>query len=169
MMYWCTYGPKDYQGKDATPFDPSLVPKSGKVQQWVSANTDKWFAYREYSATVDGDGEVPFILGIQLPEQLDWMLQFGHHNILAMNSTFGTNAMKFQLYTMLAFDSKHMGVAVAWVIMSRSCAHDITYWMCILLQWVHMKNIDWKLYAFMMDDAGAEIKAIRPLTREMNM
>ncbi|GLJ24172.1 hypothetical protein SUGI_0461150 [Cryptomeria japonica] len=39
------------------------------VQQWVPANTDKWFAYQEYSAIVDGDGEVPFVLGIQLPEQ----------------------------------------------------------------------------------------------------
>ncbi|GLJ22487.1 hypothetical protein SUGI_0423400 [Cryptomeria japonica] len=115
----------------------------------------------EYSATIDGDGEVPFVLGIQLPEQLDWMLQYSHNNILAMASTFGTNAIKFQLYIMLVFDSKHMGEPVAWVIMSRSCAHDIAYWMRILLQWVHMKNIEWSLNAFMLDDAGAKIKAIR--------
>ncbi|XP_059075214.1 uncharacterized protein LOC131053458 [Cryptomeria japonica] len=132
------------------------------VQQWVLANTEKWFAYQEYSAIDDGDGEVPFVLGIdQLPKQLEWMLQYGHNNILAMDSTFGTNAMKFQLYTMLIFDSKHMGVPVAWVIMSRSYAHDIAYWMHILLQRVHMKNIEWSLNAFMVDDAGAEIKAIR--------
>lgn len=54
-----------------------------------------------------------------------------------------------------------MGVLVAWVIMSRSCAHDIAYWMHILLQRVHMKNIEWSLNTFMVDDAGAEIKAIR--------
>ncbi|GLJ21886.1 hypothetical protein SUGI_0409280 [Cryptomeria japonica] len=65
------------------------------VQQWVLANTEKWFAYQEYSAIDDGDGEVPFVLGIdQLPKQLEWMLQYGHNNILAMDSTFGTNAMK---------------------------------------------------------------------------
>ncbi|GLJ49309.1 hypothetical protein SUGI_1042260 [Cryptomeria japonica] len=131
------------------------------VQQWVLANIEKWFAYQEYSATDDGDGEVPFVLGIQLPEQIEWMLQYGHNNILDMDSTFGTNAMKFQLYTMLVFDSKHMGVPVAWVIMSRSCAHDIAYWMHILLQRVHMKNIEWSLNAFMVDDAGVEIKVIR--------
>ncbi|GLJ39787.1 hypothetical protein SUGI_0813200 [Cryptomeria japonica] len=131
------------------------------VQQWVLANTEKWFAYQEYSVTDDGDGEVPFVLGIQLLEQLDWMLQYGHNNILAMDSTFGTNAMKFQLYTMIVFDSKHMGVLVAWVIMSRSCAHDIAYWMHILLQRVHMKNIEWSLNTFMVDDASAEIKVIR--------
>ncbi|GLJ53637.1 hypothetical protein SUGI_1144060 [Cryptomeria japonica] len=52
------------------------------VQQWVLANTNKWFAYQEYSANVvDGDGQIPFILGIQLPGQLDWMLQYGHNNI----------------------------------------------------------------------------------------
>ncbi|XP_057850565.1 uncharacterized protein LOC131061078 [Cryptomeria japonica] len=89
------------------------------------------------------------------------MLQYSHNNILAMASTFGTNAIKFQLYIMLVFDSKHMGEPVAWVIMSRSCAHDIAYWMRILLQWVHMKNIEWSLNAFMLDDAGAKIKAIR--------
>ncbi|GLJ19786.1 hypothetical protein SUGI_0358560 [Cryptomeria japonica] len=83
------------------------------VQQWVLGNTEKWFAYQEYSATNDGDGEVPFVLGIQFPEQLDWMLQYGHNNLLAMDSTFGTNAMKFQLYTMLVFNSKHMGFPVA--------------------------------------------------------
>ena len=54
-----------------------------------------------------------------------------------------------------------MGVPVAWIIMSRSCAHDITYWMHILLQRAHLKNINWKLNAFMVDDAAAEIKAIR--------
>ncbi|XP_057873825.2 uncharacterized protein LOC131079802 [Cryptomeria japonica] len=127
----------------------------------VLANTEKWFAYQEYSATDDGDGEVSFVLGIQLPEQLDWMLQYGYNNILAMDSTFGTHVMKFQLYRMLVFNSKHMGVLVAWVIMSRSCAHDIAYWMHILLQRVHMKNIEWSLNTFMVDDAGAEIKAIR--------
>ena len=57
-------------------------------------NPNKCFAYQEYSATIDGDGEVPFVLGIQFPEKLDWMLQYGHNNILAMDSTFGTNAMK---------------------------------------------------------------------------
>jgi hypothetical protein len=54
-----------------------------------------------------------------------------------------------------------MGLPVAWVIMSRSCAHDISYWMRILIQRVHLQNVGWRLNAFMVDDAGAEIKAIR--------
>lgn len=54
-----------------------------------------------------------------------------------------------------------MGLLVAWVIMSRSCAHDISYWMRILLQQVHLQNVAWRLNAFMVDDAGAKIKAIR--------
>ncbi|GLJ59648.1 hypothetical protein SUGI_1517700 [Cryptomeria japonica] len=124
------------------------------MQQWVLAKSNKWFAYQEYSATVvDGDGQIPFILGIQLPEQLDWMLQYGHNNILAMDSTFGTNAMKFQLYTILVFNSKHMGMPMAWIIMSRYCAYDMVYWIRVLLQWLHLKKIDWRLNVFMVDDA----------------
>ena len=72
------------------------------VQQWVLANLDKWFAYQQYSATIaDGDDHIPFVLGIQLPEQLDWMLHYGHNNILAMDSTYGMNAMKVCYYYLL--------------------------------------------------------------------
>ncbi|GLJ51618.1 hypothetical protein SUGI_1096990 [Cryptomeria japonica] len=38
------------------------------VRQWVLANTEKWFVYQEYNdIVVDGDGQIPFVLGIQLP------------------------------------------------------------------------------------------------------
>lgn len=62
-------------------------------------NLDKWFAYQQYTDTIiDGDDHTPFVLGIQSPEQLEWMLHYSHNNILAMDSTFGTNRMKVCYY-----------------------------------------------------------------------
>ncbi len=68
--------------------------------------------------------------------------------------------MQFQLYTLLAFDSQHNGVPIAWVIMSRSTTLDIMRWMETLLLKVRMGMLEWKLNAFMVDDVAAEIIAI---------
>lgn len=163
------------------------------VRIWQAANPDKVFYYSEFDKTVDDESHTPFIVGIQLPLQLEWMRKYGHDSILAMDSTFGTNRFKvclyimyvlfllsfviynmiqscsdvificvqFQLYTLLAFDSQHNGVPVAWVIMSRSMTSDISKWMETLLLKVRMGMLEWKLNAFMVDDAAAEIGAIR--------
>ena len=69
--------------------------------------------------------------------------------------------MQFQLYTLLAFDSQRNGVPVAWVLMSRSMTLDIAKWMETLLLKVRMGMLEWKLNEFMVDDAVAEIGAIR--------
>lgn len=65
--------------------------------------------------------------------------------------------MQFQLYTLLTFDSQHNGVRVAWVLMSRSMTSDITKWMEMLLLKVRMGMLEWKLNAFMVDDAAAQV------------
>ena len=69
--------------------------------------------------------------------------------------------MQFQLYTLLAFDSQHNVVPVAWVIMLRSMSSDIYKWMETLLLKVRMGMLEWKLNAFIVDDAMAYIGEIR--------
>ncbi|KAH9291546.1 hypothetical protein KI387_043259 [Taxus chinensis] len=64
------------------------------VRVWQDQNPNICFEYQEYEGNVEEDGHVPFIMGIQMPQQLEWMLKYGHNNILAMDATFGTNGMK---------------------------------------------------------------------------
>ncbi|KAH9299293.1 hypothetical protein KI387_030975, partial [Taxus chinensis] len=76
--------------------------------------------------------------------------------------TFATkNPEKFMLYTILAFDNMHNGLPVAWVLMSRATVPDLTLWMRKLVVSAHCHMLEWKPNAFMVDDARAEIVAIR--------
>jgi len=44
------------------------------------------------------------------------MLSYGHNGAISMDATFGTNDMKFHLFTLMGFDDHHMGVLLAWII-----------------------------------------------------
>eukprot|EP01018_Ginkgo_biloba_P032542 Gb_19654 [translate_table: standard] len=81
------------------------------------------FFYQDIS-----NGE-PFILGIQTTWQLEQMVIFGKNNLIATDSTFGTNKLKYPLFTLLVFDTHHNGLPVAWIISSSSSANDIQSWM----------------------------------------
>eukprot|EP01018_Ginkgo_biloba_P008021 Gb_17153 [translate_table: standard] len=71
----------------------------------------------------------PFILGIQSTWQLEQMVKFGKNNLIATNSTFGTNKLKYPLFTLIVFDTHQNGVPIAWIISSSSSANDIQNWM----------------------------------------
>jgi hypothetical protein len=47
------------------------------------------------------------------------MLSYGHNGAISMDATFGTNDMKFHLFTLMGFDDHRMGVPLAWIIASR--------------------------------------------------
>jgi hypothetical protein len=47
------------------------------------------------------------------------MLSYGHNGVISMDATFGTNDMKFHLFTLMGFDDHRMGVLLAWIIISR--------------------------------------------------
>jgi hypothetical protein len=44
--------------------------------------------------------------------QLQNMFQFGHNGLISMDATFGTNDMKYHLFTLMAFDFHHTRVLV---------------------------------------------------------
>ena len=69
--------------------------------------------------------------------------------------------MKYQLYTLVAFDEQQSGVPVAWVVSSRNTSEDIALWLEHLMHKCHQIHIDWKVNAFTVDDALAEISALR--------
>jgi hypothetical protein len=53
---------------------------------------------------------VPFTIGIQTPTQCESMSSYGHSGVISMDATFGTNDMKFHLFSLMGFDDHRMGV-----------------------------------------------------------
>jgi hypothetical protein len=46
------------------------------------------------------------------------MFQLGHNGAISMDATFGTNNVKYQPFTLMAFDLHSIVVPIAWVITS---------------------------------------------------
>jgi hypothetical protein len=55
--------------------------------------------------------QVPFTIGIQAPTQCE--LSYGHNGAISMDATFGTNDMKFHLFTLMGFDDHRTSVPLA--------------------------------------------------------
>ncbi|MCO5554535.1 hypothetical protein L7F22_008065 [Adiantum nelumboides] len=127
------------------------------VRNWVIDNPTNVFSYQ---AMNENKGEA-FILGIQTRWQLEMLSKYGHNSLLAMDATFGTNKYKFHLYTILVFDAFRNGVPIAWIITSSCCCSDIAKWLTKLRNRVLDHNKGWEPNAFMVDDAEAEIQALR--------
>eukprot|EP01018_Ginkgo_biloba_P032619 Gb_20521 [translate_table: standard] len=102
----------------------------------------------------------PFILGIQSTWQLEQMVKFGKNNLIGTDSTFGTNNLKYPLFTLIVFKTHQNGVPVAWIISSSSSANDIQNWMEKLWSRIHEVNPMWRPSAFMVDDVDAKINSI---------
>jgi hypothetical protein len=43
----------------------------------------------------------PFTIGIQTPTQCGFLVSYGHNGAISMDATFGTNDMKFHLFTLM--------------------------------------------------------------------
>jgi hypothetical protein len=57
--------------------------------------------------------QVPFTIGIQTPTQCESMLSYGHNGAIFMDATFGTNDVKFHLFTLMGFDDHCTSVPLA--------------------------------------------------------
>ncbi len=68
--------------------------------------------------------QVPLTIGIQTPTQCESMLSYGHNDAIYMDSTFGTNDMKFHLFTLMGFDDHRTSVPLAWIITNRQIVLD---------------------------------------------
>jgi hypothetical protein len=48
--------------------------------------------------------------------QLQAMVSLGDNKAISMDATFGTNDVKFHLFTLMVFDAHHTEVSFAWII-----------------------------------------------------
>ncbi|CAM8938057.1 unnamed protein product [Rhodiola kirilowii] len=125
------------------------------IRMWVERNKKSVFFHQESSATD------AFMLGIQTEWQLQQMIRFGHHNLMAVDSTFGIKRLKYPLCTLLVFDSRQHALPVAWIITRSSTKADVSKWMKALVERARTIDIGWKASGFLVDDAAAEIDPLR--------
>jgi hypothetical protein len=89
------------------------------------------------------------------------MLSYGHNGAISMDATFGTNDMKFHLFTLMGFDDHCISVPLAWIIISRQTIQDLIEWLKPIKEKMLSHMPHWKPSYFFVDDAPQELKALR--------
>ncbi len=104
---------------------------------------------------------VPFTIGIQTLTQCESMLSYGHNGAISMDATFGTNDMKFHLFTLMGFDDHCTGVPLTWIKTSKQTIEDFIERLKPLNDKMLSHMPHWKPSCFLIDDAPQELKALR--------
>ncbi|XP_028766007.1 uncharacterized protein LOC114723924 [Neltuma alba] len=127
------------------------------IRMWIERNKKSVFFNQD---TSESD---PFILGIQTEWQLQQMIRFGHHSIVAADSTFGIKRLKYPLFTLLVFDSRHHALPVAWVITRSFTKADMSKWLKALIARARSVEPGWNVSGLLIDDAAADIDLLRDI------
>lgn len=122
---------------------------------WVKSNKNIVFFHEEFSDTG------PFLLGIQTEWQLQQMIQFGNGRLVALDSRFGTNKLKYPIQSLVVFNYDNKAIPVAWIISPSFSSGDTHRWMRALFNKVCIKDPTWKLAGFIVDDPLTDILTIR--------
>ncbi|OMP00701.1 hypothetical protein COLO4_12438 [Corchorus olitorius] len=125
------------------------------VKMWVESHQNHVFFYEDFT---DSD---PFILGIQTEWQLQQMIRFGNRSLIASDSRFGTNKLKYPVHSLIVFNSDKKAIPVAWIITPRFASLDAHRWMRALYNRVRTKDPSWKLAGFIVDDPSTDVLTIR--------
>jgi hypothetical protein len=102
----------------------------------------------------------PFTIGIQTPTQCESMLSYAHNDAISMDATFGTNDMKFHIFTLMGFDDHHTSVPLVWIITSRQIVQDLNEWLKPLKDKMLSHMPHWKPSCFFIDNALQELKTL---------
>ncbi|XWS32408.1 hypothetical protein CRYUN_Cryun23aG0157000 [Craigia yunnanensis] len=125
------------------------------VSMWVESHQNNVFFYEDFT---DSD---PFTLGIQTEWQLQQMIRFGNRSLIASDSRFGTNKLKYPVHSLIVFNSDKKAIPVAWIITPRFASVDAHGWMRALYNRVCTKDPTWKLAGFIVDDPSIDVLSIR--------
>jgi hypothetical protein len=119
------------------------------IQSWVCAHPGDVFLFPSEMNGI----HVPITIGIQKPTKFHTTFQFSHNELISMDAMFGTNDVKYHLFTLMVFDFHRTWVPVAWVITSRQTCEDSVRWLNAM--WAkllsHMPHS--KPLCFIVDDA----------------
>ncbi|KAE8793535.1 hypothetical protein D1007_31820 [Hordeum vulgare] len=93
--------------------------------------------------------------------QLQHMIQYGNRSLLASDSKFGTNKLKYPVHSILVFDQQKNAIPVAWIITPNFTHGEIHRWMGALYDRVCTKGPTWQLGGFIIDDPLTDVRTIR--------
>ncbi|KAH7863151.1 hypothetical protein Vadar_013990 [Vaccinium darrowii] len=127
------------------------------IGMWVESHQNHVFFFEDFS---DSD---PFVLGIQTEWQLQQLIRFGNRGLVASDSRFGTNKLKYPIHSLVVFNPENKAIPVAWIIAPRFSSGDTHRWMRALYNRVQTKDPTWKLAGFIVDDPLADILTIREI------
>jgi len=74
-----------------------------------------------------------------------------------MDATFGTNDVKYHLFTLMGFDVHHNRVPLTWIITSRQTMDDLIQWFKPLKEKMLSIMPNWRPSCFIIDDAPQEL------------
>ncbi len=97
------------------------------IPSWVLKHLKDVLFFQD--ASVINGIQIPFTIGIQTPIQCESMLSYGRNAAIFIDAIFGTNDMKFHLFTLMVFDDHCMGVLLAWIITSKQTIEDLIEWL----------------------------------------
>jgi hypothetical protein len=116
------------------------------LRTWAFSHQDDVFYFQD--ASEDNGIHVPSTIRIQTPSQLQAMVSLGDNGAISMDATFGTNDVKFHLFTLMVFDAHHIGMLVAWIITSLQTCDDLVEWLTPMKIKLLKKNPKWKTFIF---------------------
>uniref|UniRef100_A0ACD5XJC1 Uncharacterized protein n=1 Tax=Avena sativa TaxID=4498 RepID=A0ACD5XJC1_AVESA len=128
---------------------------SVSINMFVENHQDCIFFFEDFT---DKDS---FVLGIQTDWQLQQMIQYGNRSLLASDSKFGTNKLKYPVHSILVFDQQKNAIPVAWIITPNFTHCEIYRWMGALYDRVRTKDPTWQLGGFIIDDPLTDVRTIR--------
>ncbi|XP_038894507.1 uncharacterized protein LOC120083056 isoform X2 [Benincasa hispida] len=127
------------------------------LSMWVEGHRSNVFFYEDFTDTDT------FTLGIQTEWQLQQMIRFGNRGLLASDSRFGTNKLKYPVHSLVVFNLDYNAIPVAWIISPRFASGDAHRWMRALHSRVQTKDPSWKLAGFVVDDPLVDAQTIREI------
>ncbi len=128
------------------------------IRSWVFQHLKDVFFF--HNADEINRIQVPFAIGIQTPTQCESMLSYGHNGAISMDVIFGTNDMKFHLFTLMGFDDHCTCVHLTWIITSKQIVKDLIEWLKPLKYMILSHMSHWKSSCFLIDDALQELNAL---------
>jgi hypothetical protein len=78
------------------------------------------------------------------------MVSLGDNGVISMDATFGTNDVKFHLFTLMVFDAHRTRMSIAWIITSCQICDDLVEWLIPLKTKILKKNPKWKPSSLIM-------------------
>jgi hypothetical protein len=99
-------------------------------------------------------------MGFMSHSQLQAVVSLGDNGAISMDATFGTNDVKFHLFTLMVFDAHRTKMLITRIITSCQTCDDLVEWLTPLKTNLLRKNPKWKPSCFIIDDVPHKLQTL---------